>query len=114
VAAGFPARVAECPQRTWAILTKYDTDRAFLAWAAPLGVRVPHFGLVQPYAADLLDGYMQFKSHLAHLQAVLAKPSAYDRGPADDAIKPAVANLVKEKKLIHAEMRKIVAEIETL
>ncbi len=115
VAAGFPARVAECPKRTWAILTKYDTDRAFLAWAAPHGVRVPHFGHAQQYAADLLDGYMQFRSQLARLQLVLADPAAYARNAAvADAVEPAAAPLVAQMRAVRADMRKIAAQIDKL
>ncbi len=114
MAAGFPARVAACPQRTKAILTKYDTDRGFLAWAAPLSIRVPHFAHAQEYVADLLDGYMQFKRHLARLRRALDAPSAYVPSAAADAAKIGLVDFVAERKRIRAEMCKIVAEIEAL
>jgi hypothetical protein len=113
-AASFPAHVTECPKRTWAILTKYDTNRAFLAWAATHGVRVLHFGHVQDYASDLLNAYVQFKYQLARLQLVLADPAAYARSAAADAVEPAAAPLVTHKRAVRAEMCKIAAELDKL
>jgi hypothetical protein len=85
VAAGFYARVAECPKRTWAILTKYDTDRAFLAWVAPHGVHVPPFGRVQAYVLLAAGADFNRTSPQANLTSgvwsfYLVKPQRLERG----------------------------------
>jgi len=113
-AAGFPARVASCPQLTWAILTRYDHNRSFLTWAAKSSIEVPRFSNCQQYAADLLDAYMGWKYNLAELQAVMANPAAYKLSSAKDAIPLTMEDLVVERATVRGEMQLIVNTINSL
>ena len=114
VAASFPSHVASCPQRTWAILTKYDNNRDFIKWADENSIAVPHFTNVQQYTSDLLDTYMEYKNNLARIQAVLADPTAFTLSTARDPVNISVESLIRERKAIKCEMRKVVDEIDAL
>jgi hypothetical protein len=113
-AAAFPARVAACPQLTWAILTRYDHNRSFVAWAAKAKVDIPSFSNIQQYASDLLDAYMGWKYNLAKLHAVLANPAGYKASSAQDAIPVTVEDLVIERANVRGEMQLIVDTINSL
>jgi len=113
-AAGFPARVAACPQRTWAILTKYDNNRDFVEWAEHNKITVPQYVSVQAYTSDLLDMFMEYKNNIARLQAVLSNPLGYVASPVSNAIKITVASLVEERKKMKREMATIVKVIDKM
>lgn len=114
-AASFPSKVASCPQRTWAILTKYDTNAKFIAYADAEDIEVKDFASVTPYASDLLDQYMVYKNNLAILHRVLATPAAYRiSSVAAHPIHVSVKALIEERKLMKAEMVKIIAQIDKL
>ena len=113
-AASFPGHVARCPQRTWAILTKYDNNRSFLEWADKYKIKVPSFTNCQQYTSDLLDAFMEYKNNLSRIQAVLARPELYTISQATAPVSISVETLVAERKAIKTEMRKIVAEIDRL
>lgn len=107
-AASFPSRVAQCPQRTWAILTRYDNNRDFVKWAAGKKIVVPDFNRAQLAMSDLLDDFMEYKHNLSRLQAVMANPSAYEESTScRDAVGMDIASLVAERKKLKAEMTKI-------
>lgn len=113
-AAAFPANVATCPQRTWAILTKYDNNRHFIKWAEAKNIKVKQYSNVQRYTADLLDNYMEYKNNLAILQGALADPKAYMVSPVTGAVNVSVEALVMERKKMKKQMADIVAEIDVL
>ncbi|KAJ7780007.1 hypothetical protein B0H16DRAFT_729585 [Mycena metata] len=114
VAAAFPAKVAACPQRTWAILTRYDNNLSFLQWADTRKIKSRDFTDVQLYASDLLDTYMEYKNNLLTIQNVLSRPGAYKVGPGNRPVNLAVADLVAERKKMKKEMRKIIRQIDKL
>ncbi|KAA8897744.1 hypothetical protein FN846DRAFT_992263 [Sphaerosporella brunnea] len=114
VAAGFPARVAQTPQRSWAILTKYDSNRDFVRWAKLNALKIKHYHNVQQYTSDLLDNYMEWKNNLARIQDVLANPSTYQASAVDQAIEVSVDDLVSERKKMKKQMANIVEEIDKL
>jgi len=60
-AARFPDLVADCPQRIYAILTKYDTLRSFVA-LRPTGCTPLQYENAQIYTNALLDSFMSYKS----------------------------------------------------
>lgn len=113
-AAAFPARVASCPQHTWAILTKYDNDRDFVLWADKNKITIPQYQGVQAYVSDLLDMYMAYKNNIAKLQAVLQNPKDYVMSSAPEAISTTIAALAGERKKMKAQMGLIVKEIDIL
>ncbi|KLP16646.1 Uncharacterized protein LW94_7661 [Fusarium fujikuroi] len=84
-ASAFPARVAACPQKTYAILTPYNRNRSFVKWAEENNITVPDFSPIQQYTHDLLDNFMEFKSNLSRIQAVIANPLA-NSNPSGDII----------------------------
>ena len=99
-AADFPAYVDCCPQRTWAILTKYDNNRSFLEWADRYNIKVPSFTNYQQYISDLLDVFMEYKNNLSRIQAVLARPELYTISQATAPVDINAETLVAERKAI--------------
>lgn len=106
-AASFPSRVAGCPQRTWAILTRYDNNRSFVEWADKHDINVPDFNRVQQTTSDLLDNFMEYKNNLARLNSVMANPASFKLSPYKDPVGLDVKSLVDERKLLKDEMSKI-------
>lgn len=60
-AARFPELVSHCPQRTYAILTKYDTLRSFVA-IRPASFSPLQYENAQMYTNVLMDAFMTYKS----------------------------------------------------
>ncbi|RYN93450.1 hypothetical protein AA0119_g9487 [Alternaria tenuissima] len=60
-AARFPDLVADCPQRTYAILTKYDSLRSFVA-EKPASYTALQYENAQVYTSTLLDSFVSYKS----------------------------------------------------
>ncbi|KAH9874036.1 hypothetical protein IAQ61_004664 [Plenodomus lingam] len=60
-AARFPDLVADCPQRTYAILTKYDSLRSFVA-RKPASYTALQYENAQLYTSTLLDSFVSYKS----------------------------------------------------
>ena len=113
-AAAFPSKVAACPQRTWAILTRYENNPDFSSWSRETGIVSRDYSPVQRYTSDLLDAYVEFKCNLSTIRNALADRAAYMPGPGDLPVNITVEDLVKERKLIKAEMDLIVAQIDSL
>ncbi|KAF2214468.1 hypothetical protein CERZMDRAFT_95733 [Cercospora zeae-maydis SCOH1-5] len=63
VAVKFPGLVAECPQRTHAILTKNSALRGCIQWLSDKpDLRPLDYEVVHLYVSELLDGPMGYKS----------------------------------------------------
>lgn len=60
-AARFPDLVADCPQRTYAILTKYDALRSFVA-RKPASYSPLQYENAQMYTSTLLDSFVSYKA----------------------------------------------------
>lgn len=60
-AARFPDLVADCPQRTYAILTKYNSLRSFVA-QRPASYTELQYENAQIYTSTLLDAFVSYKS----------------------------------------------------
>lgn len=60
-AARFPDLVADCPQRTYAILTKYDALRSFVA-RKPAAYTALQYENAQIYTNTLLDTFVSYKA----------------------------------------------------
>ncbi|CUA68061.1 hypothetical protein RSOLAG22IIIB_07735 [Rhizoctonia solani] len=113
-AAAFPAKVAVCPQRTWAILTPYENNPEFVQWALEHDIKPYDYSGVKSYASDLLDTYMGYKNNMRRIQSVLANPTGYVLGPARDPISISVKDLVLARKQMKAEMTKIMDEVDAI
>jgi hypothetical protein len=114
VAAAFPAQVAVCPRRTWAILTPYSNNATFLTWSIPNAIKHYDFHDVSAYAADLLDTYMAYKNNVRRIQSALDSPMSYMRSPGNHPIELSVKALVDARKRMKEEMSKIMEEVDTL
>lgn len=60
-ASRFPDLVADCPQRTYAILTKYDALRSFVA-RKPASYTALQYENAQIYTSTLLDSFISYKA----------------------------------------------------
>lgn len=114
VASAFPAKVAVCPQRTWAILTPYNNNAEFVKWAIANDITPHDFSAVESYASDLLDTYMGYKNNIRKIQTILADPVGYLLGPATNPISITVKDLVAARKEMKLEMVKIMEIVDYL
>ncbi|KXJ90289.1 hypothetical protein Micbo1qcDRAFT_164829 [Microdochium bolleyi] len=110
----FPGRIAERPQRTWAVLTPYCRNPSFAKYATTNSIVVPDFGKVHDYAHGLLDDYMGFKQNAARVQDALANPGSFQVSEASNAVEVNVQSLLQERKTIKSEMNKIIEIIDQL
>ncbi|QYS99762.1 hypothetical protein H0G86_006881 [Trichoderma simmonsii] len=113
-ASGFPARVATCPQRTWAVLTPYTQNQSFVKWAAESKIGVPTLSHIEQYTYDLLNSYMLYKRHLALLQTAMRNPLAFRESKCDNHVSLDIQSLIETRKAIKREMAKIVSIIDSL
>ncbi|KAK4459300.1 hypothetical protein QBC42DRAFT_183737 [Cladorrhinum samala] len=113
-ASAFPTRVASCPQRTWAILTKYDSNSNFVEWADRCHIKVPHFEKATQISFDLLDDFIEYKNNLVRIQAVMADQGSFEKSPHKNPVGLGVQALVAERKLLKAEMGRIVEVVDQL
>jgi len=113
-ASAFPTRVASCPQRTWAILTKYDSNSSFVEWADRYHIKVPHFEKATQISFDLLDDFIEYKNNLVRIQAVMADQGSFEKSPHKNPVGLGVQALVAERKLLKAEMGRIVEVVDQL
>lgn len=112
-AAAFPNKVAQSPQRCWAILTWYPNNPTFRSSTlAPTTIR--SYANAQQYAADLLDSFMVYKSNLLVIRKVLDEPTTYVLGPGSQPVDVRAEALVEARKKMKVEMAKIVSEIQEM
>jgi hypothetical protein len=115
-ASAFPENVARCPQRTWAILTRYNTVPNFVVWASafspPISIR--RYEGVQRYTSELLDMYIEYKSNLLIINDAIRHVDRYSVSHRADAVKVDLDNMIKARKSLRGEMAKIVNRIEML
>ncbi|RKK82191.1 hypothetical protein BFJ71_g15337 [Fusarium oxysporum] len=112
----FADNVAKCPQRTWAILTRYDTVEGFVNWAYDLSpkVTVRRYEGVQRYTSDLLDMYIEYKGNLLILNDAIRHTDRYEVSKDPRAVGMSIDSLIEARKHLRAEMNKIVGNIEIL
>ncbi|KAK3984473.1 hypothetical protein QBC44DRAFT_388282 [Cladorrhinum sp. PSN332] len=106
-AAAFPAKVAECPQRTWAILTPYNHTKNFVEWSKKHDIRLPQFEGAQSFANDLLDMYMEYKNCVNRIQSVLTNPLDYVASGSSDAIDIRIEKLLEVRAELKRQMKLI-------
>ncbi|KAF2994068.1 hypothetical protein E8E13_002557 [Curvularia kusanoi] len=112
----FAQRVAECPRKTWAILSRYDTIPAWQKWSREHEPRIEirKYDTVQRYTADLLDVHMEYKANLIYINEILSNPNMYIASKRPDACSVTIEALLDEKRQIKQEMDRIVSDIEEL
>ncbi|CCO33674.1 hypothetical protein BN14_07759 [Rhizoctonia solani AG-1 IB] len=112
-ASAFPNRVALNPQRCWAILTRYPHNLSFHS-SALKSIPIRNYANVNPYAADLLDDYMEYKANLLNIKSVLDEPIGYVLGPGSQPVDVRTEALLAARRKMKEQMGKIVDEIELL
>ena len=123
----FPQSVAKCAQRTWAILSRYDTIPNFIDYARKADIRTRRYDGVQTFTCDLLDMHMEFKTNIQMLTHTMGHMDQYivsekeeqcissRIGDEDERSIPLdIAALVLERRALKREMAKLVKVIEEL
>ncbi|EME41203.1 hypothetical protein DOTSEDRAFT_55095 [Dothistroma septosporum NZE10] len=139
-ASRFPDLVAQCPQRIYAIITKYESLRTFVA-TKPEGYTKLQYENAQIYTNALMDSYMSYKSLYTKLGAqifdvqsgtktIKARPISPDETAASEskntsedklqtaaahdvtAFPPTLSGLALAKKAIRKQMAAIVNEVD--
>ncbi|KAK6526471.1 hypothetical protein TWF694_005057 [Orbilia ellipsospora] len=115
-AAAFPEKVAKCPQRTWAILTKYKQNRSYVVWAEKKALEKSplDYDNVISYTGLLFDNYMEYKTLLRRLRKVIQSKEDYVKCGGDDAIPVDIVSLIAVRSALNDEMSKIVSAVDAL
>ncbi|KAF3403584.1 hypothetical protein F1880_009552 [Penicillium rolfsii] len=110
----FPQRVAKSPQRTWAILSRYDTIPNFIEYAQKHAIAIRRYDGVQTFTSDLLDMHMEYKTNVQLLTHAISHLDQYYQSQEKDAVAVNVASLVTERHKLKIEIAKLVKIIEEL
>ncbi|CEI67563.1 hypothetical protein FVEN_g5653 [Fusarium venenatum] len=114
-AAAFPAAVAQCPQRTWAILTPYKANRSFVKWSTGSPVKTLQYDLIASFTAELFDSFMDYKMLLKDIQNIISNRKDYrQRIGVVDAIDTNLKTLLSVRGALRDEQTKIVEAIGVL
>ncbi|KAF5634194.1 hypothetical protein F52700_5914 [Fusarium sp. NRRL 52700] len=114
IASEFPDLVAQDPQRTWAILTKYKTNRSFNEWSSYQILKPLDYDSIAAYNSKLFDNYMQY-SHLSKkVQDIISQRDKYSQVDKPRAIPPELNTLLATRSALDREIDKIVAVVNTL
>ncbi|EMT71699.1 hypothetical protein FOC4_g10010214 [Fusarium odoratissimum] len=113
-AAAFPQRVSERPQLTWAILTKYKSNRSFIEWASNKPVKTLEYDQVSSYTAELFDSYMDYKILLKYVQLIIDDPESYEAVDGEDALDTSIDTLLGVRFAMRKEQGKIIEATSVL
>ncbi|KAF5662961.1 hypothetical protein FHETE_7706 [Fusarium heterosporum] len=113
-AAAFPQRVSERPQRTWAIITKYKSNRSFMDWASNTPGKTLEYDLVSSYTAELFDSFMDYKILLKYVQLVIDDPESYESVGGKDAFDTSIETLLGVRLFMREAQGRIVQAIAVL
>ncbi|CAF3604324.1 unnamed protein product [Fusarium graminearum] len=116
-AAAFPDLVANNPQYTWAILTKYNASRSWnerMCLPREPGSRFKDYCPVMRYTATLFDNFMKYKGFVAKVQDILSHGDQYTSTSKPNSIELDVAKLVEVRAALRNEMDKIASVVNIL
>ncbi|MCJ1394184.1 hypothetical protein MMC18_007062 [Xylographa bjoerkii] len=115
-AAAFPAKVADCPQRTWAILTKYKANRSFIKKTNKDLAKTLEYEQVIGYTAELFDNFMSYKMMLKTMETIIRDRNDYVKREdvGWQAIPPDMATLINVRSAMRDEQQKIVEAVDIL
>ncbi|RGP72591.1 hypothetical protein FLONG3_6599 [Fusarium longipes] len=113
-AAAFPQRVSESPQRTWAILTKYKSNRSFIEWSSHTLFNPLEYDQISGYTAELFDSYMDYKVLLKYVQQIIDNPENYRAAADPDALDTSLDTLLGVRFVLRREQTKIIEAISVL
>ncbi|KAF4502563.1 hypothetical protein FAGAP_1205 [Fusarium agapanthi] len=114
IAGEFPALVAQDPQRTWAILTKYKANRSFNQWSSYQMLKPLDYDGVASYTSKLFDNYMQYNHLSKKVQDIISQRDKYSQVDKPRAIPPELNTLLATQSALDKEINKIVAVVNTL
>ncbi|PCD33618.1 hypothetical protein AU210_009838 [Fusarium oxysporum f. sp. radicis-cucumerinum] len=77
IADKFRTRVAQNPQRTWAILTKYKGNRSFNEWSKYQTLKPLEYDGIASYTSKLFYSYMQYKKLSRKVQDIISHREKY-------------------------------------
>ncbi|KAF5985419.1 hypothetical protein FBULB1_2914 [Fusarium bulbicola] len=105
IASQFPALVAQDPQRTWAILTKYEANRSFNEWSSYEILKPLDYDGVASYTSKLFDNYMQYNRLSKKVQDIISQRDKYSQVDKPRAIPPELNALLAVNTLTrHPEL----------
>ncbi|KAF2811813.1 uncharacterized protein BDZ99DRAFT_569774 [Mytilinidion resinicola] len=114
-AAAFPFQVAKCPQKTWAILTKYKQSRSFVEWSEKASFTPLEYDNIGSFTAELFDNFMQYKLLLKKVQTIMDNRDQYTvQTEKHNAISTEVPTLIAVRSALRTEMNKIVQAVDVL
>ncbi|KAK0710653.1 hypothetical protein B0H67DRAFT_610943 [Lasiosphaeris hirsuta] len=114
-AAAFPSNVAKCPQRTWAILTKYKANRSFVEWSSKMQISPLEYDSINSFTGELFDNFMEYKQILKLVQTILRNRDNFEvQSGKHNAIPVDVPSLAAVRSALRAEMSKIVTAVDIL
>ncbi|KAF9771021.1 hypothetical protein IL306_011370 [Fusarium sp. DS 682] len=113
-AARFPYRVAENPQRTWAILTKYKANRSYNEWAVGQKWHPVEYDSVAPFTAELFNNFMQYRQLFRKVKHIIAHQEQYSQANKPRAIPLQLDSLLALRAALQNEMNKIIALVDML
>ncbi|KAF5538415.1 hypothetical protein FNAPI_11123 [Fusarium napiforme] len=114
IAGEFPTLVAQDPQRTWAILTKYKANRSFNEWSSYQILKPLDYGSIAPYTSKLFDIYIQYSRLSKKVQDIISERDQYSQVDKPRAIPVELNTLLATRSALDRETNKIVAVVKTL
>ncbi|KAF5696104.1 hypothetical protein FMUND_15782 [Fusarium mundagurra] len=114
IAGEFPTLVAQDPQRTWAILTKYKANRSFNEWSSYQILKPLDYDSVASYTSKLFDNYIQYGHLLKKVQDIISQRDKYSQVDKPKAIPLELNTLLATRSALDREISKIVVVVNTL
>ncbi|KNB18081.1 hypothetical protein FOXG_15722 [Fusarium oxysporum f. sp. lycopersici 4287] len=114
IADKFPTRVAQNPQKTWAILTKYKGNRSFNEWSKYQTLKPLEYDGIASYTSKLFYNYMQYKKLSRKVQDIISHREKYTQVDKPRAIPLELNTLLAARSAIDKEINKIVAVVDNL
>ncbi|EWY89558.1 hypothetical protein FOYG_10379 [Fusarium oxysporum NRRL 32931] len=114
IADKFPTRVAQNPQETWAILTKYKGNRCFNEWSKYQTLKPLEYDGIASYTSKLFYNYMQYKKLSRKVQDIISHREKYTQVDKPRAIPLELNTLLAARSAIDKEINKIVAVADNL
>ncbi|EXK28097.1 hypothetical protein FOMG_15548 [Fusarium oxysporum f. sp. melonis 26406] len=114
IADKFPTRFAQNPQRTWAILTKYNGNRSFNEWSKYQTLKPLEYDGIASYTSKLFYNYMQYKKLSRKVQDIISHREKYTQVDKPRAIPLELNTLLAARSAIDKEINKIVAVVDNL
>ncbi|KAM0265532.1 hypothetical protein ACHAPA_007683 [Fusarium lateritium] len=113
-ATAFPQRVSKRPQLTWAVLTKYKSNRSFIEWASNKPAKTLEYDHVSSYTAELFNSYMDYKILLKYVQLIIDDPDSYEAVNGEGALDTSIDTLLGIRFAMRKEQGKIIEAISVL